>query len=291
MIRFREKTYGLAADATKAGVTGASIGIGLNKIGNTILPIATKSKPIEGLGKFITKYGMKVDSALQSMSNKGSLLSEMPSLPVTANTDTTVLNKIKVNQVIGRGITNTARFLRGASRSFFDNLGKLGSWILKNPTQAAVTGAIIGASLAVGYYLIKRSYDKVDQKLTGFKGKMLDLVVTTLNSMGYEMDKDFTTDPAQADYLKTKVCIVVSSSKDELSLTINSISDPKLDSISKQIIKNLPSGAKFYKKESDKSNELSLALIPTSNGDYAYIATIAERFIKRKYPVFLLEIN
>lgn len=252
MIRFREKTYGVAADTAKAGITGASIGIGLNKIGNAVLGGKDKS-----VG-YLTEAMSSASNTIESILSKSGSIGE---------------------------------YLKGVNKSFWDRLSKIGKWILTNPAKAGLIGAAVGASLAVGYYLIKKSYNKADQMLVGFRGKMLDLVTDTLRSMGYERDKDFTTDPAQADYLKTKVCIVVSSSKDELSLTINSISDPKLDSISKQIIKNLPSGTKFYKKESDKSNELSLALIPTSNGDYAYIATIAERFIKRKYPVFLLEIN
>lgn len=276
MIKFREKQYNATSDAVSGASVGAGVGWALSKTLGGLFKDKVKKVATETFkrdGKEITK------DIYETVKTGDQYLKES-----LGHASSNIENFLLKFGTIGE-------YLKGTNKAFWNKLAKVGMWIKRNPTEASIIGALVGASLAIGYYLIKKSYNKVDQRLVGFRGKMLDLVTDTLRSMGYERDKDFTTDPAQADYLKTKVCIVVSSSKDELSLTINSMSDPRLDSISKQIIKNLPSGTKFYKKESDKSNELSLALIPTSNGDYAYIATIAERFIKRKYPVFLLEIN
>lgn len=269
MIRFQEKQYGIGVDTARGAGIGAALAVGANKIMNTAI------KP-----DWVTRKVIKVTRNGHLKGRKS-----IPPMEVIAEglkeKSATFLSKFgKVGE-----------WLKGGNKSFWDNLGKLGAWIMSNPGKAAIAGAAIGASIAAGYYLIKAAYNKVDQKLTGFRGKMIDRVVDYLITMGYKRDTDFTTNPAQADYLKTKVCIVVSSTKDVVNITVNSINDPKLEPVARQIIKNLPSGSQFYQRESDKSNELTLAVTHSNNGDHVYIASIVERFIKKKYPVFIIEIN
>jgi hypothetical protein len=280
MIKFREKQYAseLSVNATKAAGIGSGVGIALNKIGNKVLPVIKKTARVDRNGNSV-------------FNDRGEQIFNTEVISTASDRLGDILGNARSKIDIGLSKIGTiGEYLKGANRLFFEKLGKIGKWILDNPTKASIIGALVGASLAVGYYLIKRSYNGVSNKLSNFRGKMIDLVVNDLKKLGYRRDTDFTTDPAQADYLKTKVCIVVSSTKDDLSLVINSINDPKLDSVSKSIIKTLPSSAKYNRKESDKNNELSLTLM-SSNGDHAYISSITEMFIKRKYPVFLIEIN
>lgn len=275
MIKFREKQYNATSDAISGASAGAAIGWTLSKTLGGLFKDKVKKVATETFkrdGKEITK------NIYETVKTGDQYLKES-----LGHASSNVENFLSKFGTIGE-------YLKGTNKAFWDKLAKVGMWIKRNPTQASIIGALVGASLAVGYYLIKRSYNGVSNKLSNFRGKMIDLVVNDLKKLGYRRDTDFTTDPAQADYLKTKVCIVVSSTKDDLSLVINSINDPKLDSVSKSIIKTLPSSAKYNRKESDKNNELSLTLM-SSNGDHAYISSITEMFIKRKYPVFLIEIN
>lgn len=277
MIKFREKSYSGLSDTVKGAGIGAGIGVGLNKIGNSILT------------KVVSKTPRMTDKGKLIFDDKGNQVFNKVIEPASDR----IADKLsKVSNKIESGLEYIGLdSLKGANKKFWESLTKLGKWILDNPSKAAFAGALIGASLALGYYLIKRTYNKANQSLATANGSgMLDKVIKELEKSGFKRGVDFTTDPAKADYLKTKVCLVISTSKDEINLMINSISDPKLDKESDRIIKNLPSKTRFYKKESDRNNELTLSTIP-SNMDHSYIASVAERFIRRRYPVFLIEVN
>lgn len=285
MIKFRESQFSALSNAIKGAGIGATLGVGLNKIGNAILPTIQKTaRTVEKVGKGGEKYispvfNDKGEQIVDKFVTKSSGESLGEKLMLAKDKVNSGLDFIKLDS------------LKGVNNKFWNNLNKLGKWILDNPSKAAFSGALIGASLAIGYYLIKKSYSKVSNVRSSYNGSgILGDVVDDLEKTGFKNGIDFTTDPVKADYLKTKVCLIVSSSRDEANLVINSISDPKLDSESNRIIKNLPSNTRFYKKESDKNNELTLSTIP-SNMDHSYISSIAERFIRRKYPVFLIEIN
>lgn len=279
MIRFREKEYSNIRTETARGAgLGAAIAVGVNKLMKSAIPDVVKRTPAKKDGKFIYDNGKQVFNT-EVLKEGTEIFKE--GMEKAAPKVEAFLSKFG----------EVGKWLKGANRSFWDNLTKLGAWIMSNPSKAAIAGAAIGASLAAGYYLIKAAYNKADQKLANTSGRMLDKVCKVLEKMGYKRNQDFTTDPVQADYLRTKVCIVVSSTKDELNITVNSINDPKLEPVARQIIKNLPSGSKFYQRQSDKSNELTLAVTGSNNGDHTYIATVVERFIKKKYPVFIIEIN
>lgn len=298
MIQFREKSYGdnnVTSNVVKAAGTGSSIGWALHKIGKNLFKEVTKDKIIHGwenAGKIISEEAYNKLSSVDKKAYKHVYTTGKETLKNSAQVfGESMAKKAESTEKFLAKFGTVGEWLKGVNRSFWDRLSKMGKWILQNPTEASLIGAAIGASIAIGYYLIKASYNKVDQKLIGFKGRMIDKVCEALTSMGYKKDIDFTTSPSQADYIKTRVCLVVSSTRDELNITINSVNDSKLEPIARQIIKNLPSGSKFYQRQSDKSNELTLAVTHTNNGDHIYIASIAERFIKKKYPVFIVEIN
>lgn len=261
MIKFRMYSSAKSGVIRSASL-GAAIGAGLNKAYN----IASKGD--------VTSAVNAIDGAAASAYGK-------------------------VADIIGYGtgrIGDIQKSLRGASNKFFQTLSTLGSWIIKNPKTAMLSGAIIGASLAIGYYLIKAAYSRGSSAKARFDSNsklnsLTSKIDKALSSSGYVNGKHYCMDPATADRLKTRVCIVIDSGSEEASLTINSVNEPKLEPVSRYIIKNLPSGYTFYRRDSDKSNELTLASIPTSNLDPVYIASIAERFIKKGYPVFILQLS
>lgn len=161
-------------------------------------------------------------------------------------------------------------------------------YISKNPKNAVGVGALVGASLALGYYLIKGSYNKLSNnsaKITS-NNSVSWQVADHLKASGYKSGKDYTIDPSVADYIHTKVCLVINASNDELSIISNSVDDNKLNSITKNVIKNLPDRAKYYKNESG----LTLSSFPANKLNSQYIANIAEMFINRKYSVFIVEV-
>ena len=44
-------------------------------------------------------------------------------------------------------------------------------------------------------------------------------------------------------------------------------------------------------KVSDKYNELNITTMTSNNGDSTWVASIAEKFIKAGYPVYLVEVG
>lgn len=162
--------------------------------------------------------------------------------------------------------------------------------ILDNPMASSITGALIGASLATAYFLTKKGASQA-RKLTNDKRNIVKDIRSTLVKFGFKEGSDFTFDPKTSNILKTRVCIVISRTSDELSLNINTVNDSKLDSISNQIIKTLPNTSVITRKTSDKFNELIISSISSNSGDAGFISITAEKFIKRGYPVFIVEVG
>ena len=44
-------------------------------------------------------------------------------------------------------------------------------------------------------------------------------------------------------------------------------------------------------KVSDRYNELNITTMTSNNGDAIWVATVAEKFIKAGYPVYLVEVG
>lgn len=151
-------------------------------------------------------------------------------------------------------------------------------------------GIAIGASLGFLAGAIMDISDSVSKKMTVNQRLMKDVLVN-LKKMGFSEGRDYTRDPKVAGLLKTRVCLVVSKSSDELRLLINTASDRKLDSITKQIVKNLPTMSTVTEKVTDRFNEINITTMTSNNGDALWIATLAEKFIKENYPVYLIEVG
>lgn len=254
MIKFREKSYTDWSDVVKGGAIGSSLAVGFNRLANS------RSIKING-----QNIGEKFSGSLSNAGNSTS-------------------NFFKRFGSIGEKL---AKY----NRSIWNKLGKFSRYIIENPAQAALGGALVGASLVLAYWLIKSAYNKADEATTSNDNDVLAEVCRNLIKAGFKINKDFTTNPAEADNLRTKVCIVISKAEGHISINVNSISDPKLDQISKSLIKNLPSGSKYSTRESDRNNDLMITLVDSNNNDAGYIASVAERFIRAKYPVFIVELN
>lgn len=165
-------------------------------------------------------------------------------------------------------------------------LGKMND---DNPLAIVGGGILIGAALGA----IVGSIKKLDLTVSrsGANKRLFSTVLDNLRRLGFKEGSDYTQDPKMANLLKTKVCIVVSKSSDDLKLLINTVADPKLKSISSEIIKNLPSTSVTTEKSNDRYNELSISTISSSNGDAGFVTGIIEMFIRRDYPVYLIEVG
>lgn len=145
----------------------------------------------------------------------------------------------------------------------------------------AALGAVIGL-IRDGEQLIKRS--RVDNRLMSF-------VVDGLKGQGFKEGSDFTRDPKKATQLKTKVCIVITKVSGEFSLLVNTISDNKLKNITSELIKNLPNTSTYTENISDKFNDITISSISDSSVTAGLVIGICERFIRSRFPVYLVEVG
>jgi hypothetical protein len=159
-----------------------------------------------------------------------------------------------------------------------------------NPMGTVGTGLLIGAALGALVGVIRWGDQKYHQGQAN--QRLFPEVIRMLKAAGFKEGEDFTQDPKKADLLKTKVCVVVSRSNDDLKLLINTVSDPKLKKIAEERLKYLPTSTTVTtKRATDKYNEISISTISTGNGDTGFIAGIVESFIRRGYPVQLIEVG
>lgn len=171
----------------------------------------------------------------------------------------------------------------------FDRLNnKIDKLKLSDQTYLSLTGAIFGASLGMLYSLGKLAYNGFSKK--AIVNQCLDQTVTYLKKMGYKEDQHFTKNRKYADTLKTKITIAIVKSSGDLIVLVNSKNDPKLNKINHEVIKNLPTET-VSQKETDRFNEITITSTSSNNGDALFISSIAEKFIKAGFPVFLLEVS
>lgn len=152
--------------------------------------------------------------------------------------------------------------------------------ILVGAALGAICGSIWGITKTVG--------TKLSQLNTGHE--LIEEVIKNFKRAGYKRDKDWTTDAKVANLMKTKVCIVVSRRADELGVLVNMVNDERLKQVSEEIVKNLPAQKQKTEKVSDKFNDLQITSFPDSN-DPVFVFSVAERFIKRGFPVYIMEVG
>ena len=163
--------------------------------------------------------------------------------------------------------------------------------ITGTPRAKAATilvGAALGALAGTIWGITKVGYRSVTQMNTGHD--LIEEVIKNFKRAGYKRDKDWTTDAKVAGLMKTKVCIVISRRADELGVLINMVNDERLKQVSEDVIKNLPAQKQKTEKVSDKFNDLQITSFPDSN-DPVFIFSVAERFIKRGFPVYIMEVG
>lgn len=151
-------------------------------------------------------------------------------------------------------------------------------------------GVAIGGALGALAGMIMDVSDYINKKTTVNK-RLLKDVLDNLKKTGYKEGTDFTRDPKMASLLKTKVCLVISKSSDELKLLINTVNDSKLKTITEQIIKNLPTLSTLTEKVSDRFNEINITTMASNSGDATWVTSVAEKFISSGYPVYLVEVG
>lgn len=155
-------------------------------------------------------------------------------------------------------------------------------------TTAACT--VVGAALGALVGSIKSIATKVNRKNTVDR-RLMYKVIEVLKRDGLKEGINFTKDPKTATSLKTKVCIVISKVSGELRLSVNLVSDPKLKTVSDEIIKRLPNTSVTTEKMSDKFNDIVITSISDASADTGLVVGIIEKFIHSGYPVYLVEVG
>ena len=133
--------------------------------------------------------------------------------------------------------------------------GKQEAW--RDALKISIAGTIIGAALGALVGGIKEISTQVNRKKTVDR-RLMSKVIEYLKKDGLKEGIDFTKDPKTATSLKTKVCVVISKVSGELRISVNLVSDPKLKTVSDEIIKRLPNIAASTEKMSDKFNDITI---------------------------------
>ena len=156
--------------------------------------------------------------------------------------------------------------------------------------RLAGIGTAIGAALGTLVGGIKKIATQVNRKNTVDR-RLMSRVIEVLKRDAFKEGVDFTKDPKTATSLKTKVCIVISKVSGELRISVNLVSDPKLKTVSDEIIKRLPNTSATTEKLSDKFNDIVITSISDASADVGLIVGIIEKFIHSGYPVYLVEVG
>lgn len=149
-------------------------------------------------------------------------------------------------------------------------------------------GAALGGLAGSLWGVVKTLDTKISQSSTGHK--LIEEVIKNLKRAGYHEGQQWTCDPKKATLMKSKVCVVLSQSADNTGILVNMANDQKLKEISLEITNSLPTGFRETEKISDRFNEIQISSFPDKT-DATYIFTILEKFIKRGFPVYLIEVG
>ena len=158
----------------------------------------------------------------------------------------------------------------------------------KDSTYLAISGAIVGAALGALWTGAEWVTKKFNNRPV--VNQCLDQAILNLKKMGFKENQDFTKNKIIADNMKTKITIAIIKSNGNLVVIVNSKNDPKLGKINKDIIRNLPTET-ISQKETDRFNEITITSMSSNNGDSVFISSIAEKFIKAGFSVYLMEVS
>ena len=239
-----------------------------------------------GLGENVIKgalIGSSIGASVGSISNKLDLKPKSPFFKEKRNNIWEKIEKEekKRDQMFGK----EGNFDKNKFDTFNTKINNL-----KNTDTAylSLSGAIIGASLGALWTAAEWVTNKFTEK--PIVNQCLDLVITNLKKIGFKEGKDFTKDRKVADSLKTKVTIAIVKTNGNLVVLVNSKNDQKLNKVNKDIVRNLPTET-ISQKENDRFNEITITSMSSNNGDSVFISSLAEKFIKAGFPVYLLEVS
>lgn len=182
--------------------------------------------------------------------------------------------------------------------TYYDDKGRLKTKKVTNLDQSQVAknrAITIGASVLVGaalggiYGLIKDASNAINNHQVD--DRLSDRIVRNLNNLGFKEGTQYTRDPKTADLLKTKICVVISRVNGDLKIIINYLNDPKFKEESQKIIKNLPPSAVALEKMGDRFNDITITTVSDKTQDPALVSGILEQFIRRGYPVYIVEVG
>lgn len=149
---------------------------------------------------------------------------------------------------------------------------------------------LIGAGLGLLVGIVQG----IDHKISGrntYSGNIAEDIRSKLKSSGYVEDKDYTLNPKFANILKTRACLVVSRTSDDLKLLVNTVNDPELKKVTDEVVRGLPRTAVVTENLKNRFNELSISTLSKGAKDTAFVTRVAEMFIKRGMPVYIVEVG
>lgn len=156
-------------------------------------------------------------------------------------------------------------------------------------SKVIAVGMLVGAALGALVGLIKEGESKVQRSRVD--NRLMRTVIDGLKGQGFVEGESFTRDPKKATDLKTRVCIVITKVSGEFNLLVNTVQDGKLESITKEMIKNLPNLGTVTEKVSDRYNDITISSISDSSVTAGLVIGICERFIRAGFPVYLVEVG
>ena len=305
MIVFKEKRYGTIINAAKAGLANPMAWLALGVSGVSAATARSNYKmqkqrisQADLQHKELVEQNKKLIRALSGV-EKGLATSNLPKPTVVKKPEEKPWLSIRGRKIFsekkektyGRVVSDAVRgaslgLMAGTGALQLSGINRTGS--IRAKAMIPLIGAALGAVAGSLWGIVKTADQVISQHGTGHK--LIEEVLKNLKRAGYKRDTDWTTDPKRATIMKTKVCVVISRSADELGVLINMANDPKLKSVSAEITKNLPVDAQETEKFSDRFNDLQISSYPSSK-DAVFVFSIIESFIKRGFPVYLLEVG
>ncbi len=160
---------------------------------------------------------------------------------------------------------------------------------IKNRAITIGASVLIGAALGGIYGLIKDTSNAINRHQVD--DRLSNRITQNLKNLGFKEGTQFTRDPKTADLLKTKICVVISRVNGDLKIIINYLNDPKFKEEAQKIIKNLPPSAVAVEKMGDRFNDITITSVSDKTQDPALVSGILEQFIRRGYPVYIVEVG
>lgn len=161
----------------------------------------------------------------------------------------------------------------------------------KKVSPVLVVGGSMLAGAALGALAGKLKDKEIEKSRANVDVRLFHAVLDNLRKIGFKEGYDYTRDPHMANVMKTKVCIVVSKTTNGVKLLINTANDSKLNEVTNQVKGSLGRTVISTEKMSDKFNDLTISTISSNGNDAVFVTRIIEMFIRRGFPVYIIEVG